>query len=377
MAASFTNTLQRGFRRAAAALVVLAAVAGATVPLTAATQADAPGSAATEPAPPPLPPTPPSPRPAPARSFAPSPGDEAVLAGLEALKTGDIPGARKHFEMALGLDPNHQVARARMAYLKFRAGDYPGASVDADAAVKLDPADSLAFVVLGRAREATGDVTGALSAYTQAVALEGSQDTQERLVATALAHYLRAMVRIEKGDRTDVESDLRAALTMYTKHAYAEYELALLLLQTDRAAEAVEAFDTAAELAPGFKPQEGWLYPSRRYLFLDNNIRYWKAMALRKAGKPAEALAAIEPLLSTVESMAGSTLTASGGAVATALAGKVETSFYNAHYEAALACEAKGDKSRAQSLLKTLLKVALADPQTQKQAKDLQKRLKS
>ncbi len=138
----------------------------------------------------------------------------------------------------------------------------------------------------------------------------------------------------------------------------------------------MEAFGQAEEVVPGFQPQESWIYPSRRYFFLEDNLRFWSGVALRQAGKPDDALAKFEPLLAKVDSMAGSTLTQKGSGAAAGLEGQIETSFYNVHYEAALACEAKGDKGRAQSLIKTMLKLNLADAETQRQAKELQKRLK-
>lgn len=326
-----------------------------------------------EPAPTPVPPA--TPPPAPPKP-PPGPGDAEARLGLVALQRGDLIEARQHFLKALELDPNSQVAHSRMGYLVFRKGDYASAVREAETAVRLDPNDALSYVILGRSHEALGAEDKALAAYSTAGTLTAKARTQEQIVSSGLGHYLRAMLRIRKGQTDDVEADLKETLRIYPRHAYAQYEYGAFLVRTGRFAEAVEALKLSSDYATAFQPQESWLYPNRRYLFLDLNIRYWKSMALRQLGRSDEALAELEPVLSRVEALSGSTMTKQESTASIALEGKVETSFYNAHYEAALDYEARGDKAKGLAVLKTLFKLSMADEETQKLAKELQKRLK-
>lgn len=251
-----------------------------------------------------------------------------------------------------------------------------GAVREAETALGLDPADSLSYIILGRSRAALGEDDKATAAYGMAADLTGKARSQEQLISSGLAHYLRAMQRIRRGKSDDVESDLREAVRIYPKHAYAKYELAAFLVRAGRFEDGIEALNAASADAAVFQPQESWIYPNRRYLFLEPNLRYWKGVALRQVGRNDEAITELDVVIARVEALVGSEMTKQNSTASIALEGEVETSFYRAHYEAALAHEARGDKDKAQSVLKTLFKANMADADTQKLAKDLQKRLK-
>lgn len=281
--------------------------------------------------------------------------------------------AKARFEKALTLDPNNQIAHSRLGYLVFRKGDFVRAAQEAEIATRIDPTDALSWVILGRSREATGDSAKAESAYAAAVDTLAQAKTGERLVSVALAHYLRAMLHIERSDMTGVEADLKEALRIYPKNAYAHYEYGLALFKSGKFAEAADAFKLAEDALPTFQPQENWVYPSRRYLFLEENLHYWRGVALRESGHPDDAIAEFEKVIPKAESMVGSTMTQQVSTASAQLEGKVETSFYNADYDAAVAYIAKGNKDRAQALLKTILRVNMADAETLKRAKELLK----
>lgn len=289
---------------------------------------------------------------------------------------GDLAGARLHFEKALAIDPGHPVARSRMAYLKFRAGDYGGAANEAGIVTTADPNDSLAWVILGRSKEALGDPDKALAAYATAAPFSSSAKTAEQLVSAALAHYLRAMLRLRKGETTEVEADLRELVRIYPKNAYGLAELGALQVRTGKYDEALETIKKADEALPDFHPQESWIYPNRRYTFLDVNLRYWRGIALREMGKLPEAITEFEAVIPRAESLAGAETMKQQSASAAALEGSVDRSFANVHYDAALAYRKKGDNSHANSLLKTCIRLEIADADTLKKAKDLQKQIR-
>jgi len=339
--------------------------------------AEPPVAAPTPPVPPPVEGVPGAPaKPAKPPPPPPRPGDDETRLGLQALQIGDMAGARQHFEKALGIDPGHPVARSRLAYLKFRGGDYAGAAADAEAVSAADPTDALASVILGRAREALGEPDKASAAYSAAAPLSTTSKTAENLVSAALAHYLRAMQRIRKGESTDVEADLKELLRIYPKNAYALYELGAFQARSARPDEAIETLKTASEALPDFHPQESWIYPNRRYTFVDVNMRYWRGVALRDAGRVDEAIAELEAVIPRAESLAGAETMKQQSASAAALEGTVDRSFANVHYDAAIAHQKKGDMGRAGALLKTCLRLGIADAETLKKAKDLQKQLR-
>lgn len=338
-----------------------------------------PGPTAGEPAaqpsptvPPPIPPA----ASAPAPAAPPAPGDAEIAEGLELLQHGNLAEAEAHLNKALTLDPGSAVARSRLAYIRFRKADYAGAANLADAATHLDPSDALAWLILGRSKEALGDGPGAAAAYSAAAAITATASTQEQLVAGALGHYLRAMRSIEAGTYEGVEADLAETLQAYPKNAYALYEYGLALLKSGKAEDAAQALQQVAERASEFHPQETWVYPNRRYFFIEPNIQFWRGVALRQAGRLDEAITALESVLPKVESLAGSTTTAQLSPSAAKLEGKLDRSFYGAYYEAALAYEARGRKDEALALLKRFLKLNLGAADLVQRVKDLQKRLK-
>jgi tetratricopeptide (TPR) repeat protein len=346
---------------------------GATPPTGAAPPAPpVPGEAPTPPGPDgatgaPAPPKPPK--------APPRPGDVEASAGLQALQVGDLAGARLHFEKALAVDPGHNVARSRLAYLKFRSADFAGAANDAGVVTTADPSDALAWIILGRAKEALGDQAGAAAAYSAAAPLSTTAKTAENLVSSALAHYLRAMQHIRKNETTDVEADLKELLRVYPKNAYAHAELGAFYVRTGRWEDALLTVQQAQDTLPDFHPQESWIYPNRRYTFLDMNLRLWKGMALRETGKTDLAIAEFEAVIPRAEGLAGGEIQKQQSASTAALEGTVDRSFANVHYEAALAYQKKGDATRAKSLLKQAQRLEIADEATLKKAKELQSQI--
>ena len=353
----------------------------------------APGSAPSQPAPVPTPPAPPTGGSAGSENQA-GPADEAIAEGLELLEQGNMPGAIEKFEKALTLDPNSSVAHSRLAYIRFRKADYTVAATHAEAALRIDPSDSLADLILGRAHEALGEPEKALQSYAAGALVEEKAVTHEQLQASSLCRYLRAMVHIQRGEYSDeVLDDLRNALRVYPKNGYVHYEYGLALIKTGRDAEAKreygleligtgkdaearEASEAAEDLIKNFAPPEKWVYPNRRYYFLNSNLAFWRSVLLRRTGNIDEALTQLEALMPTVEQMAGATTPTSSLQSAANLEGKIENSFHGAHYEAALAYQAKGDSDKAAAVLKKFLKLNLPDPELNQQVKELQKHLK-
>jgi len=339
---------------------------GATPPAGTPPAAPAPPVPGAAPAPT-TPPAAPKPPKAPPRE-----GDVETNAGLLALQAGDLATARLHFEKALGVDPGHPVARSRLAYLKFRSGDFGGAANDAGVVVTANPNDALAFVILGRSKEALGDPDRAAAAYAAAAPLSTTAKTAEQLVSSALAHYLRAMQHILKGETTDVEADLKELVRIYPKNAYGLAELGAFLVRAGRWDEALPIIQSADEAFPNFHPQESWIYPNRRYTFLDVNLRYWRGIALRETGKVDAAITEFEAVIPRAESLAGAETMKQQSASTALLEGSVDRAFANVHYDAALAYQKKGDTGKAKSLVKTCLRLEIADAATLKKAKELQ-----
>src|SRR5207247_1758998 len=101
---------------------------------------------------------------------------------------------------------------------------------------------------------------------------------------------------------------------------------------TQAALDALKALEPSAE---GFHPAETWVYPTRRYAFLSDNVRFWEGVALRTLGRHDEAIAVFEALLPRVDTFAGATSVPEGSPARIALEGQVEKSFFGAYYEEA------------------------------------------
>ncbi len=302
---------------------------------------------------------------------------ELATEGLQLLQQGDLDAAASKFNDALAQDGQNVIANTFLGFIAFRRGDLDGASRYCSKALQADTKMPLALLLLGRAKEATGDVPAAKDFYLRAAQAGAASPTAHSdggLAIAAHARYLIALQEEKEGNHTAALSDLDETLRVFPKNVNAMYEKGLALLALGKNEEAAEAFGKSLSERAGWYSPEAWLYPIRRYLFLEENSHYWRGVALHKAGRLQEAANELSPLLPIVESRIGSeTLSTSSGSSKTsqALEGELDLSYYDAHMEMARVLKDMGQRDRAVATLRAFMKLERSGPQRIAKAKEL------
>ena len=325
-----------------------------------------------------LPPAPPPARRPPAQpALTPEQTESNRLAteGLQLLQRGDFDVATQKLQEALQSDPNNVLASTFLGFLAFRNGEMDKARGYCQKAAEVSPNAPLALLLLGRMNEVTGDVAKALEFYArsaQAGAASPTAQTDGGLAIAAHAHYLGSFLQRKAGNSAGALDSLDQTLRVFPKNVNAWYEKGQVLAELSRPAEAVEAFDHALTDRGSWYAPEAWLYPIRRYLFLEENSHYWKAVALRKAGKLPEAAAELATLAPMVAARVGSEIAGSGdGAPLQVLEGEVDLSYYQTHLELARIYSEMGQKGQAVDTLRAYLRIDGLDATRTAQAREL------
>ena len=140
----------------------------------------------------------------------------------------------------------------------FQSGDYEGAIEQFDEALRLDSANFGALLNRGLANERLGRFKEALEDYTRAIALvphfgrayhyRGNVHNKQRHNERAVEDYDLA---IQHADAVVIEAQGQLLLTDLSS---VYYNRGNSLYQLGRLREAVESYDRALELSPGFPP---------------------------------------------------------------------------------------------------------------------------
>jgi predicted Zn-dependent protease len=93
-----------------------------------------------------------------------------LLAFAQQLK-GDLPAAKRNFEQARKLNPNHPARQRDLGRFYSQTEDYPAARAAFDQALALEPNEPLTYFYLGEMLEKSGDLRSAAGAYLNALNL--------------------------------------------------------------------------------------------------------------------------------------------------------------------------------------------------------------
>ena len=298
--------------------------------------------------------------------------------GLQALQRGDFPTATARLHQALESDADNVLANTFLGFLAFRNGDLDKAASHCGKAAD-GGASPLALLVLGRIAELQRDSHGAEDLYVRAaesgLASPTAQTDGGQAIA-AHASYLGSFLDRAQGDHARALENLEQTLRTFPKNVNAWYEKGQVLLELGRPAEAAEAFGHCLADRMAWYAPEAWLYPLRRYLFLQENAAYWRAVALHRAGTPAEAAAILSELTPVVASRFGAETAGSAGGPLRALEGEVDLSYYQSHFELARVYDSMGEKGHAVDTLRGYLRIPGIDPASAARAKELLKTLR-
>ena len=208
-----------------------------------------------------------------AAAISPANADPVYALGSIAFQRGDDETARNLFNRALELKPDYAAADFMLGELYAKHKNYLDAEKYYAAAAKLDPLQAVYFVRYGGMFILTSRFALAVDVFKDAatrfpknapiqyfLALSargvGDFDMAHTAVDRALAiepNYVDALalagaLLMDHGDLTGAERPLRRAITINNRHYNANYDLGRLLLKTNRAAEALAFFQTAAKL---------------------------------------------------------------------------------------------------------------------------------
>jgi tetratricopeptide (TPR) repeat protein len=166
-----------------------------------------------------------------------------------------------------------------LAESEFDAGLYAGARDDLQKAIQMDAGSWQAHYILGNVLAKLSDPDRAIEEYRAAIAL----DPKQPRTYFQLALTLRA-----KRDQPGEEEALQQALTADDRYAPAHCEIGRMLLDEDRAADAVPHLQVAAQLNPN--SEDAWYLLGRAYARLGEKDKSKAAvaqlLAVRKANRP-------------------------------------------------------------------------------------------
>ncbi len=199
------------------------------------------------------------------------------LAGLVALRQGNIEAGVKKVALAAELDPRNAGFQCHLGDALSASGHWRDAIAAFERALRLEPRNAAAEAGRGYALQMAGDAAAALEAFQRAAAwqpkipaiqvnlaaaLQRAGRLDEALAALRLAQELApdhpeprfgiGAVLQAKGDLAGAEQAYRAALTRASDHPQALNNLGLIVERDGRPAEALALFERALARAPEF-----------------------------------------------------------------------------------------------------------------------------
>ena len=179
-------------------------------------------------------------------------------------KLGDTQKAAYDYEKAISQDPSYRPAYNNLAALYMDSGEYASAVAKLTAALELDPSYAHAYLNRGIARYKLSDYAGAMTDLSRAIELAPELE---------LARYQRALAAVRLGDAVTAFGDLDFLLSAGHGAAPVWFERGRLKYNTKDYSGAADDFTKAVELKP----------EAPAYL-------YWRALAVLKTGRYADAL---------------------------------------------------------------------------------------
>ena len=183
----------------------------------------------------------------------------------------DLPAARAAMDKSLAVDPHNGLLRARLAELLLALGELDAAQKAADAAVAAAPQAALAHRVQGFAALLRIDLNAAQAAFERALALDA---------ADPITHLGLGLTRIRSGHLAQGRTQFEIAVALDPLVSLLRTYLGKAYYDERRDTRAETAFAIASGLDP--RDPTPWLY---------------RAIQLRTANRPVEALEALETSL--------------------------------------------------------------------------------
>jgi tetratricopeptide (TPR) repeat protein len=215
-----------------------------------------------------------------AEKLAPLDEKNRLLLALACVAAGHLNWARPEFEKLAELNPTNALYPYWLGRIAYRKTDINTAIADARTAVALDPSFMKAYDQLGLYYEAAGYSDEAISAFREAIRLNGQARTKS---PWPMLNFGVLLTRLDRLD--EAETQLRASLEADDSFPPAHYRLGQVLEKKQYLEEAKTELNRAAALDP--------TYPDPHYAL---------ARIYRRTGDPkasARELAAFQELRDT------------------------------------------------------------------------------
>lgn len=155
---------------------------------------------------------------------------------------GDMEGARKSFQTAMGLDPKDIDAAYQLGRLDYDAGRPGDARKQLEMVLEREPEHAGAWYFMGKLAEDRGDLEQADAAYRKALTYDASH---------AAAFHSLGLLYESVGAREEAAQVFREAIRLNPDDAESHNTLGVMMLEQGRAEEAISLFYSVAELQPG------------------------------------------------------------------------------------------------------------------------------
>lgn len=154
------------------------------------------------------------------------------ILGLAHYNLGNVKDARKAFEQALSLRPNHEPSRVSLAFIALLANDLKKATQEAAKLLAIKPQSAEAHYILGQVKLHQGDTTGAMAEATASLQANAAYANAYWLKTKALVNsyadrYKNHLVSIKKDDPDRMRKDADRAQVFKAAAESMEQYLAL------------------------------------------------------------------------------------------------------------------------------------------------------
>lgn len=301
----------------------------------------------------------------------------ALTEGEKLINRQQWEAAEEHYYDLSKAEPSNADYLSKLGFIELRrpGGDEVRALRYLEKAITIAPEDPITLFVLGRAYDVNEKSNEARATYDKLIELGPGRDDPTRAGAVHLARFARATIALREKDYDLAGELLFEVIRREPNHGYVLYERGFIELEKGNLEGAIENFGEGLEAVDKWAPSETWPYPQGRYAYLRENIRLELGKALIAAGRGAEAVDVLEPLMQTVRLRDSARRRPIKPPPRSPLQGETDARFENAPYYYGEALVAAGRKKEAKDVFKEFSRMNVGDKDLRRKARDRRREL--
>lgn len=286
--------------------------------------------------------------------------------------------AEDWFYKHLKANPNDAEGMRNYGYVQLRrpGGDVVLAKKWLEKANQLEPDNPRGLFLLAKLYEVNKNQALANQLFDKLVELGPGEGDRVRAAVVYYAKFNRALQYFLAKDYDKAVPLFVQIAYIAPNHTFAIYEMGNLTLEKGDKPNAIKLFQGGMEALDKWAPGETWPYPNGRYNYLQENMRFQLARLLLEEGKAAEAQELLERVVETARYRALIRKRPTNPAPLPPLQGQEDLRFENAPFYYAEALVAQGKKKEAIEMLNEFVRMDIGDKEMRNRAKQRAKELK-